>query len=248
MQSGEFEPAETQLVSRILRSVDVFINVGANVGYYCCIALSQGKYVVAFEPMNANLRLLLRNVRANDWSQIEVYPMAVGDRVGVLEIYGGGVGASLVKGWAGTSERYVSLVPSTTLNDALHGRFRGKRCLILVDVEGAERAVLEGASSIVQMQPRPIWMMEVSVTEHQPRGIAVNPDLSSTFQLFWSHGYEAWTADERCRIVHPDEIEQVVGTGADTLHTHNFLFIEKGRKHEFLGAALPAAGRAEPSA
>ena len=38
MQDGTFKPEETKLVSQILDSVDTFLNVGANSGYYCCFA------------------------------------------------------------------------------------------------------------------------------------------------------------------------------------------------------------------
>ena len=40
MAQGTFEPAETEIVRNLLRDVDILINVGANVGYYCCHALS----------------------------------------------------------------------------------------------------------------------------------------------------------------------------------------------------------------
>jgi len=238
MQKGLFEPEETQIVKQIIPNVDIVINVGANIGYYCCIALSYKKYVVAFEPINLNLRYLLRNIKANNWeSGIEVYPMALSNKkAGVIEIYGGGTGASLVKGWAGTPEQYVTLVPSTTLENILGSKFQTKRCFILVDIEGAEQLMLEGASSIINMVPKPIWMMEISISEHQPKGIKINPNLLSTFKVFWSNGYEAWTADEQCRIIHPDEIEQIIRSGVDIPHTHNFLFIEKGEKIEFLDA------------
>lgn len=235
MQSGQFEPEETQIVKQILPRVDIVINVGANIGYYCCIALSQEKYVVAFEPIDLNLRYLLRNIKANNWdSRAEVYPLALSNKVGVIEIYGAGTGASLVKGWAGTPEQYVRLVPSTTLDNVLGVRFRDKKCLILVDIEGAEGLMLQGALSIIEMKPRPIWMVEISISEHQPKGISINPNLLSTFQIFWDNGYEAWTADIQCRIIYPDEIKKIVDTGINSLNTHNFLFIEKGKKHEFL--------------
>ena len=239
MQNGQFEPEETQIVKRILSHVDVVINVGANIGYYCCIALSHKKYVVAFEPIDLNFRYLLRNITANNWeSRIEVYPIALSNKVGVIDIYGRGTGASLVKGWAGTPEKYVNLVPSSTLDNMLGSRFQSKRCLMIVDIEGAEHLMLEGASSIIDMEPKPIWMMEISTIEHQPKGISINPNLSSTFQIFWNRGYEAWTADKQCRIIHPDEIEEIVKSGIGTLQTHNFLFIEKGIKSELLDGPL----------
>lgn len=237
MQTGQFEPEETQIVKTLFSSVDVVINVGANIGYYCCIALSQEKYVIAFEPINLNLRYLLRNIKANNWeSRIEVYPMALSNKVGVIEIYGGGTRASLVSGWDGTSEQDVTLVPTSTLDNVLGSRFQGKRCFILIDIEGAEQLMLEGASSFINMEPKPMWMIEVSLSQHQPKGVSINPNLSSTFHIFWNRGYEAWTADKQCRIIYPDEIEEIVKSGMDTLHTNNFLFIEKGKKTELLNA------------
>ena len=235
MQDGEFEVEETRLVRKLLPHADAVINIGANIGYYCCIALSGGKQVVAFEPISRNLQCLLRNIKANDWSdEIEVFPLALSDKAGVIEIYGGGTMASLVKGWSGVSEQYVTLVPASTLDQVLGTRFSGRRCLLLVDIEGAELPMLKGALSFVELNPKPIWLMEISTHEHQPEGVNINPNLLATFQVFWSRGYEAWTADSKCRLVLHDELENIIRTGQDTLLTHNFLFIEQGRKRELL--------------
>ena len=68
MAQGNFEPIETEVVRNMLREVDIFVNVGANIGYYCCHALSLGKPVIAFEPIYRNVRHLLRNIRSNGWS------------------------------------------------------------------------------------------------------------------------------------------------------------------------------------
>lgn len=45
MVAGTFEPAETQLVRELVQEVGILVNVGANVGYYCCHALRMGKAV-----------------------------------------------------------------------------------------------------------------------------------------------------------------------------------------------------------
>lgn len=39
MLNGAFEPEETRIMQRFISQVDVLINVGANIGYYCCLAL-----------------------------------------------------------------------------------------------------------------------------------------------------------------------------------------------------------------
>ena len=73
MENGVFESEETELVKRILPEVDIFINIGANIGYYCCIALQQGKFTVAVEPVSRNLHYLYKNMKANNWdNSIEI--------------------------------------------------------------------------------------------------------------------------------------------------------------------------------
>jgi FkbM family methyltransferase len=231
MQIGQFEPEETQIVKNMLPNVDVVINVGANIGYYCCIALSQNKYVIAFEPININLQYLFRNIKTNNFdSQIEIFPIALSDKVGIIDIFGSGTGASLINGWAGNPKESVTLVPCSTLDIILNTRFQNKKCLIIVDIEGAELLMLKGSSYFLDMEPKPIWLMEISITEHQPKGIRINPNLLTTFEIFWNRNYEAWTADKECRSINLEEIKEIVSTGQDTIHTHNFLFIDKEQK------------------
>ena len=62
MRQGTFEREETAVIQRFLGEADVFVDVGANLGYYTCLALSRGKPVVAFEPQKQNLQCLFRNL------------------------------------------------------------------------------------------------------------------------------------------------------------------------------------------
>lgn len=229
MELGNFEPAETELVRAALEGIDVLVNVGANIGYYCCLALAAGKQVLAFEPLPDNLRMLMRNMQLNDWSdRVEIFPMAIGARTGIIELFGGGTGASLVPGWAGQSAKHVTSVPISTLDTLLGTRLIGKKCLVLIDVEGAELAVLRGASGLLANCPKPIWIVEIAVHEHQPHGTSINPHLVDTFELFCNAGYQAVTADVKARSISLGEVKQVASTSKDTLGTHNFLFQEDG--------------------
>ena len=233
MEQGIFEQKETTIIIKLLAQADIFINIGANIGYYCCLALSCGKYSIAFEPIQMNLRYLYKNIKANQCeNNIEIFPIALSNQVGIVDIYGGGTGASLVKGWEGISAHNVTQVPTSTLDNILVSRFQDKKCLIIIDVEGAEKYVLEGADKFLSRQPKPLWMVEISISEHQPKGTKINPNLSSIFQIFWNNGYEAWAVGEKVRSVGAEEIKAVVETGEDTLFTHNFLFIEKGEYNE----------------
>lgn len=224
MAEGNFEPVETEIVTDILQDVDMLVNVGANIGYYCGHALHMGKSVIAFEPMQKNLRFLCQNVKVNGWENIEIYPMALSNQVGVLEIYGADTGASIVKGWAGTSESYVTLVPSSSMDVVLGNRLQGKKVLVLIDVEGAEWAVLEGANALLHNEPKPIWLLEITLTEHQPQGVTINPHFAGTFKIMFDAGYEAFTADNTMSKITWDEIKAAQDGNTSLFSTHNFLF------------------------
>ncbi len=227
MEAGTFEEQETRILGSLMQRTDLFVNVGANVGYYCCHALARGLYTVAVEPLPVNVRLLVSNVRANGWERrAEIHPVALGAHNGILELFGSGTGASLIPGWANNSGNGGVLVPVLTLDDVLGARFVDKRILIVVDVEGAEDAMLQGATHTLLRTPRPTWMVEVNIDEHQPMGRRINPTLMSTFERFWGAGYAAWTCAEPSRRLEPGELRAIADTGRSTITTHNFIFSE----------------------
>lgn len=91
MAAGIFEPQETKLIRDLLGEVDLLVNVGANVGYYCCHALSLARPAIAVEPIIRNVRYLLKNIHNNGWAKdVQVYPVAVGCGTDILEMWGGG--------------------------------------------------------------------------------------------------------------------------------------------------------------
>lgn len=213
MAEGRFEPVETELLRKLLPGVDVFVNVGANVGYYCCHALSLGKRVIAFEPIERNVRYLCKNLRANGWSA-EVYPVALSSAVAVREIYGGTTGASLVRGWSDIPESYATLVPCSTMDIVLGTRLDGEKALILVDIEGSEPWLLEGAGTLLANRPKPVWIVEI---------VASSPHLRRTFDFFFDAGYQAFTFDRELRPVRAEDVGRVAA-GEWQFPTHNFLF------------------------
>lgn len=229
MASGNFEPIETELVRNILKDVDVLVNIGANVGYYCCHALSMGKQAIAFEPIDRNLRYLYKNLKVNNWVETEVFPIALSNRVGILEIYGNNTSASMVEGWAGIPAQDVTLVPVSTLDVVLSERLQGKKILVIIDIEGAEQWMIEGATKLLTSEPQPIWLVEINSTEHQPQQVPINPNFNSTFQLFFERGYQAYTAN-RALIPVTDERIQSILDGTEPIDTHNFIF-DAGHLH-----------------
>ena len=228
MENGSFEPVETQLLSALMTRFDRFVNVGANIGYYCCLALQKGLPVIAFEPENGNLLFLIRNIRENGWNkQIEIHPVALSDKTGIVDIYGSGTGASLLRGWANTPVDLVASIPASTLDVSLGQRLQGQRALILIDIEGAEYFALQGGLATLKQDLKPVWVVEICNHQHQPAGVTVNPHWLATFDLFWDAGYAAYTVAQTPRKIDRHEISAIAQGGPDTLQLHNFIFIDK---------------------
>lgn len=226
MRNGEFEIEETVILSRLLPKIDVFIDIGANLGYYTCLALQTGKPVIAFEPQQQNLHCLFQNLIANGWeNDAEIFPIALSNQPGLLTLYGAsGPSASLIKNWAGYSASFKKTVPVSTLDNVISGRFFDQRLLIKIDVEGAEFNVLRGALMTLTRTPKPFWLLEICLQEFHPEGS--NPDFLHIFKLFWKHGYEAYTANSTPRLIRPEEVTNWVAEGHAASGTFNYVFAD----------------------
>jgi FkbM family methyltransferase len=225
MVSGDFEPDETKLVNALLERSDVLVNVGANVGFYCAHALAAGKTCVALEPHPENVALLLRNLKINHW-KAEVHPVACGSEPDVLELYGGGTAASLVKGWAGLPSQNSLLVPIQRLDDVIGTRFADKRLFFLIDVEGAELSVLKGAVTLLEREPKPNWLVEICIDDHHATDFSKNPNLLETFECFTKRGYLAYAVGTTLKQVTIKEVADIEKGGTNTIGVHNFFFTE----------------------
>jgi FkbM family methyltransferase len=237
MTDGSFEQEETPIIQRLIAQNDIFINIGANVGYYCCFAAIAEKPIIAFEPHAVNSRILLRNLEINGFSKnVEIYPTAVGAENGILKLFGSGTAASLVNGWAGISSENSTLVPVVTLDGVLAGRFEDQSIFILIDVEGAEFSVIQGAVATLKRNRKPWWMIEICITDHQPAGVKINPYLLPTFDLLNGAGYEVWTLSNTPRRIIREEVVKIDETEIDTIKIHNFLCVDPSCATEALEA------------
>ena len=209
--------------------VDVFVNFGANTGYYVCKALQRGIPVVAFEPNQYNVTALLKNIDANKFeAEFHLFPIALSNQHGILPMYGALTGASLVEGWAGQSNRY--LVPTSKFDRTAKSLVDNKSCLVLIDVEGAELNCLKGAETIINSSANNVFLIEITVEHNHPKGININPSLVETFNFMFSHGYMAFTADKDFRKIEITEVANVAATEINTFGTYNFLF----SRHEII--------------
>src|SRR5579863_851790 len=83
--AGEYEPYGVRLMEEFLRPGDLFVDIGAHIGYYALRAarvVGPTGCVLAFEPDPDNFELLVKNARDNGIVNVRPVPLALTDGAG----------------------------------------------------------------------------------------------------------------------------------------------------------------------
>ena len=183
------ECATKEAFSSLLRvySIDVFFDVGANIGSYSWLAKEHRvSNIFMFEPDRANCRLLMRTLRANRLDHVFLVPFAASASAGVAKFYpdraSGATGSlenqrlnehSLHAAYVMGESLAVPTLPLDLFADFCHG----KQVIIKIDVEGAEASVLDGAMDLIR-QALPLIIVEC----FEPSKLAVMEPLGYTIE------------------------------------------------------------------
>ena len=146
---GVWEPNISAWIERSLAPGDVFIDVGANIGYYSLLAGrivgSHGK-VVAIEALPEIFDRLARHVAENHLENVRLVNEAAAAEPGEITLYFGAeqnIGSTSMVQSAETSDR-TATVPARPLWAMLTAQERQRARVIKIDVEGAEATVVRG--------------------------------------------------------------------------------------------------------
>jgi len=186
---GNFESAERSFVVAYLRPGMRVINVGANVGLYAVMAsvlVRPGGEVHAFEPSAVSYSRFLRNLELNGCRNVTARRAALSNVRGQLLLrvdpqhpsYDGHRFVEEVS-VAGTLLPSDEIVEATTLDDYMTEQPGHNIDLIIMDVEGAEFAVLQGSIETLA-RANPTMLLECS--KHQ----------EDTENLLKKLGYKFW--------------------------------------------------------
>ncbi|MBL9116061.1 MAG: FkbM family methyltransferase [Verrucomicrobiaceae bacterium] len=135
-------------LSHLVQAGDTFVDVGANIGVFCCsLARLPGVKVIAFEANPETYKRLQANAAVHG---VDARCMAISDKAGELEFCDGAVSHVFAEVshrndyHLGGSTVKVKAMP---LDDVLSGQ---NRLVIKVDVEGHEPQVLRGAERLIE--------------------------------------------------------------------------------------------------
>jgi FkbM family methyltransferase len=150
LKDKAWEPAIVQyLMKRVTRS-DLFLDIGANLGYYTTLLSPFVKQVIAFEPVATSYRYCQMNVAMNRLNNVVLHNVGLWHRDADLEMAVDH--SSLMTAHVGSGEA----VHCITL-DQLNVRPN----VVKMDIEGAEVCALQGMQRTLECS-RPTVVMELN--------------------------------------------------------------------------------------
>jgi FkbM family methyltransferase len=153
---------ERQAMAAILRTGDVFVDIGGNIGAYALWAanlVGAAGRVVAVEPDCQNRDLLVRSVALNDFrTRVTVLSCGTSDRREKLRMHRNTTGNCGGHNFMGKGEA-GQLVECLPLRDALDSASAGHIRLMKLDIEGFERRVLEPYFACTPPVSRPDYLL-----------------------------------------------------------------------------------------
>ncbi len=165
LKRGKFviDPVEQHAINQLLAEGDWVLDIGANVGYYSrafSAAVGEKGRVFAMEPIPENFELLAANSLRFPFQNVTLLNLAASDCWSLVNM--------VIPQWRGMPDYWGGHI-----TDSLQGkrvlccrlddlRFPQRINLIKIDVEGHERAALEGMQELLA-RDSPILIIETSL-------------------------------------------------------------------------------------
>jgi FkbM family methyltransferase len=138
---------DLQAWKQLLKPGDLFIDIGAHLGVYTIWAIEQGAEVVAFEPHPLTAEMLRQNLELNGY-HAQVHEVALAHEPGRMRLAG-----------ADLARQALSANGEIEIDVRTLDEFATSAAGVKIDVEGAERLVLEGATALLD-RGRPVLQLE----------------------------------------------------------------------------------------
>jgi FkbM family methyltransferase len=188
-----YEARDTSWLRRQIRPDWVFLDIGANFGYYSMLVseVTHGAAeVYAFEPLASVAELLEEHRRMNGFENIHIHRTAISDSEGEITlVYPSDENNILSRMLAegedaeGKVERAQTIRLDTFVRDHNINRVD----FIKIDVEGAEPFVLNGAAETIQ-RFRPTMMIEI----HPQALELLGSSAAELFEKIYALGYDTY--------------------------------------------------------
>jgi FkbM family methyltransferase len=186
LQTKGHEPHVTNVIRRELKRGDVFLDIGANLGFFTMLAsrmVGQTGEVISFEPNPLNLQLIYASIQRDAADNVRIYPYAASDKAGILRFLTVGSNGGVMND---DDKRDTSmLVQAVTLDEFLKDQRRID--MVKLDIEGHEISALKGMIGLLRRDRPKI------IAEFHPWAMRLN-------ELGEPDDYLNFLFDLKCRI------------------------------------------------
>lgn len=182
---GDYERAETDLIRSHLSEGSVFVDIGANIGWFTLQAarwVGDFGSVFSFEPRPSTFEHLTKSIKINGLENIKVFNMGLSDEVGSATLMAPEGHSSPGSSYLGNGK---GIPVSLSTLDILLPQI-DRLDVIKMDVEGWEPNVIKGAMRTIQ-KFHPIILSEISPWMLRERSGVSDRDYIS---LIKSLGYD----------------------------------------------------------
>lgn len=190
---GIWEPSVTQWIGERLRPGDVFVDVGANIGYFSLLAskaVGATGRVVAIEASPLIFRSMENNFALNNARNIRAVNIAAADQPGKLSLFHGtDYNSGETTTIAGQGLDLLCEVDALPLTAILESNELQRARLIKMDIEGGEWSAISGIKSILpEMPPSLEWIIEMHPAQLKTIGRSAE-DIRAVFEAAGYHAY-----------------------------------------------------------
>ena len=183
-----WEPHVMRYLKQHLRQSHVFMDVGANLGYFTVLTAPLVERVIAFEPVASNHAYCGANIALNGLTNVDLRRCGLWSDDRTLQVKSDSSSVMTAAVTIGENGDAGALEPIRAVSlDSLvqHGGLTLSRLdMIKMDIEGAEMSALIGMEKTIS-RFRPRIIMEVN----RPRLDACKATIDDVWNFFQSHSY-----------------------------------------------------------
>jgi len=194
-----FEEAELEFIRRYLKKGDIFVDIGANIGFFsmnAAMCIGDAGKVISFEPTPKTFIRLQENVKLNNLRNLRAFQMAVSEKDEQLEFTismdGHDGWNSLTKPSSGTivEKAKVDCIQIDSIKK-IDPDFQNA-ALIKIDIEGWELFALKGGSQFLSQENAPSLLIEFTEQNAANAGTS----CKEIYKYLNFLGYELYRFDE----------------------------------------------------
>lgn len=221
----EYEPFSCELFKKYLHKGDVFVDIGANMGFFTILAaqlIGEKGRVFAFEPEPNNFALLKKNVEANNLTNVEIFKKAVAEKNGetFLHLTDFNLGGHSLFNVYSNPEKYIyphiinkkddwdtkKIIVETTTLDEFFKYKSVKPNFIKIDIEGAEGLAQKGMINCLRHPLLKVIIVEI----HPTIMVELNINPQQFLEEFLNLGFAIYNIQQYKKRLEPLSISQIL--------------------------------------